>query len=645
MSRKNKRRGIVLLVSLVVASVSMMFLGAGLTLSQMDQSLAGNDEDLQSAQESAKAGLAYARTRLQEDPNWRGTGLGGVAGVTVDMPGLWVREDQGNVVGILGQGTDKVSCFRIRFNYQNGNSTSPDDFLPDPSATMRFPGGIISENNLNANQLKVVHRAQTASPWRVPAGSTGVQDISRYSALVVVEGLAGDGMRDLASTNLSPAASNRRVSRRYIEALFTRDMSKFGDAALNGGADVTGDLNGTTDAGTWKIESRDGGVVPRARSNRDITLQNNSAVDKGATGILNVKNGSGRYLKAGVDQTAQAVQEDSTNRIPKVGWDQIPKATAAGPRIAGGTYVWRANGPLGVNRSLEYYPQTYTAATLPATPGVPVSAATMDGGSAAVELVPDRMLVRFRKDVFVTPSSSGETGLNIIAAPGLIAAIRNRPNVRFTAAAGDPPPILTANGNIFLEGDLKGKGSVTSEGNITFQGTSVFDADPDQPTSVYAKGDINLMAIPPQVFSQASTPIDPITGAGGHGFGHGHGHGSGHGSGSLLAAIPTFLGGANPFTQALTEQDVAFAGLMYAQGKIHADFSAAASQRVSLFFKGMVVSYGGNPDTQTPGASGGGTFEVIHGKNMHMVYDSTLIRHTLGETGSAKLTLQSWQTY
>lgn len=84
-----------------------MFLAAGLSLNQTGASLAGYSEEQQLATEAAQAGVDYAKTRLQEFPDWKG-GTGD--SVVVDMPGqLWVRENRGNVIGIVGEGDRKCA--------------------------------------------------------------------------------------------------------------------------------------------------------------------------------------------------------------------------------------------------------------------------------------------------------------------------------------------------------------------------------------------------------------------------------------------------------------------------------------------------------------------------------------------------------
>ena len=215
-----------------------MFLAAGLSLNQTGASLAGYSEEQQLATEAAQAGVDYAKTRLQEFPDWKG-GTGD--SVVVDMPGqLWVRENRGNVMGIVGEG-DRKCAFRIRFNYQNGGG-APNESMPDPNPAMFIPSPYVSANNLNSsNQLKI-YRSQSGGSWSVTPASASPFDCTRYSAVIYCEGLAGPGLRSMSPANLNPSQSNRRIVRRVAEVTMGRNLSQVGDAPIYGAQSITLDV-------------------------------------------------------------------------------------------------------------------------------------------------------------------------------------------------------------------------------------------------------------------------------------------------------------------------------------------------------------------------------------------------------------------
>lgn len=636
MRRRLTRRGIILISALLVVLLATMFLGAGFTLSQMDASMAGSAEDQQAASEAAQAGLAYVRTRLQEDPKWPHAG----STVKVNLPGkLWIKEENGNVVGIITEPTGRLSRFRVRFNYQNG-SAAPDDSLPDPSSAMRFDLPYVSENNLDSNLLKHVYRAiPSGGTYKVLDGSSPTPfDASRYTAVILSEGVSGDGLRDLSPTNLNPTGSGRHVARRVVEATLTRDLTKLGNAAVNGGNELIFSLKNN---GRMKVESRDGGVPPRARTmeNMTATMPGTAGVEMGSTGEVIVNESGGTFKVNGVDSTAPAAtQQDSSADIPSITWSEIPKADSGDLHLNAGTYVWREHP-----RRLEYYAQEYDDSVGPPPLGTPPDATytsgnDLDGGAGVIQMDKPEMMLTVKGDVFVEPVGAVQ-GIAIVAQPGLIDALQNRPDIKLAPASPtSPPPIITSTGPVMFQGELSGNGSVTSEGNVTFQGSSVLEADANGKVAIYSKGDITLDPIPSAI-AGGGTYIPPTGG-------------SGAGSGGSPAPISAFLQGLTPPFGAPQYHDIGFAGLFYAMGDIHTNLGGATP--ADLYFRGVVVAFGGDPEAGTlPGRLGSSLSSAVsgkgkidmHGGNVHMVYDSTYIRGAVNQVGATKLNLTSFQTY
>jgi hypothetical protein len=649
-----RRTGIVLVSSLLVILLTTMIMGAGLSISQSGLALQGSEEDLATAHEAAQAGLAYARTRLQEDPNWRG-GASGSNTVTVNLPGkLWVRENSGNVLGILTTPNGATSCFRIRFNYQNGSSGTDPDQLDNPAGDMFFNLAYVSENNLNQATSRPVYRAVSSGGTSrvLTPGSPTPFDAGRYSAVILCEGSAGDGLRSLSPTNLAPLSTNRRVSRRVVEAVFTRNLSKIGDAAVNGAMNLDFVLK---TSGKMIVDSKDAGVPPRARTLNSVSITAppphlTAPVDFGSTGEVYVgpssgSTAAGTFTVNGAASTAATTKaEDSRSMIPSISWAEVPKASSSGPKMAAGTYVWRQDP-----RRLEYYAQEFNGTIPPVgTPptSIHTSAGTLDGGTGALRLDRAEMALTLKKNIYVEPVGS-VTGIAIVAEPTTIQSLRNRPDVRLEADASDPNPVFTSQGAITLTGELSGKGSVTSGGNITFQGSSVLEADANGKVAVYSKKDILLEPIPPALVGEG-TSVD-VLGSGSNDSG------SGSGSGGRPAPISSFLNGApNPFPgDPPRYQDIGFAGLFYAMGNVTTRLGertaadpGGPAPAASLYFRGVVVAYGGDPEAgQLPGSDPGKGRIDMHGGNVHMVYDSSYIVNSIDFLTPAKLDLTSYQTY
>ncbi|MCW5871053.1 MAG: hypothetical protein KIS61_27605, partial [Candidatus Eremiobacteraeota bacterium] len=523
-------------------------------------------------------------------------------------------------LGIVGGG-DHVGAFRIRFNYQNGSSTMP-------GSGMVFNHAYVSENNLNSASQKRVYRADK-SGWSVdPASSFSPYDCPRYSAMILCEGLAGDGLRDLNPSNLGPAGVKRNVKRRVAEAVIGRNLSQLGDSPIYGAKDIQMNVK---NSGQVKVRSSDAGVPPRARTLCDIYIQDASSgthpvVDMSSKGEAYVNQSNGVMKVDGVDSTAPAAtQEDSSGRFPRIKWSQITKAPPTAANIDAGTYVWRRSP-----RRLEYYAQPYDPAV-----GPPAATVTPDAvynpsnplAPTAISMDVNRLSLSITRDVYVKPNG-GATGIAIVPEDGLIAAIQNRPNVEMAPATSTSnPPIITSQGDVFVKGSLRGQGSVTTEGNITFQGTSVLEADQDSRTAIYAKGDVTLEEIPPEITIGGTT----TTGSGGGG-----GSGGGTPAVPFLSTLP-----APPFGPP-SYRDIAFSGLFYTHGSVKADFPAGTTD---LYFRGMVVAFGADPDSPAaPGDNGRGRIDFTGG-NVYLEYDSRYVVGPLNLTGPALLEVESYNLF
>jgi len=620
MKKRNRREGFVLVTTLLFLVVTLMMLSAAYALLPASRLMSGSVDSHEQALQAAEAGIEYAKTRLQENPAWRGD----ADAITIDQPGdIWVREADGNVVGILWSSNGEPSLFKIRFNYQNGSGGgSSDEDFDDPPSDMIVESVFVSHNNLNGDTSQPQYRADS-SGYSVDDTIAPV-DVPKYSAVVYCDGFAGDGVRDASPTQLSTDPESGAISTATLEVVLGRDASKYGDSVLYGARDILINISNEL-----IVESSDTATPPRARSMGNIAVSGGGSdpVDWD-NGEAYVKPGDGTFTVNSLDSSdPAATRADSSGEFLQLGWDEIDKASSSDPRLPAGTYVWRTGG------SLDYYAQEYDPVAGPPT-GTPDATynSTADlpsSTSGAVELNPARIKMSFTENVLVEPAGSA-SGLAIVSEPGLIPALQRRPEAELDAPTpDDPSPILTATGPIYLQGRIRGDGSITSEGDITFQGESVIEAKSDNKVAIYSKQDINIEAIPADI-------IPNIIPAGGGAIpGPGPAPSSSPGGGGII----DFFEGALPPFGVPHPTDVAFGGVIYAQGNFNINLGTSSN----FHLHGVMVAYGGDSAAgEMPGDRSGAGYVNVNAKNAQLQYDSSYVANLLDQNGATKLDVVSW---
>lgn len=241
-----------------------MFVGAATSLVVGEAQVVSADRN-DAASAAADAGLRYAQARLSEDYLWRGDG----SGLVVDMPDLAVREDRGNVIGVLRAPGGEFAQFRIRFNYQDGGGEHGDGLLDPTTLVMDQP--FVSINNLIGGAAVPVPRASGAG-GRVLAEDidSAAYEVPPGTACLLVEGRAGPGLRELNTTNLNPTVTGGRVNSRVVEAYFRATNPPGADAAVMAADDADFDLGNGNGLVTVTNHSDQGN--PRVRSKAAIRV-------------------------------------------------------------------------------------------------------------------------------------------------------------------------------------------------------------------------------------------------------------------------------------------------------------------------------------------------------------------------------------
>lgn len=350
-----QRRGIFLISVLFLTILIAMFLGAAVELVPGSVRRGSNQSDLAAAQRAAASGVQYVLAKLKADPSWKADVP---YTITVNDPDFMVAEERGNIVGIVRDG-ERISQFRIRFNYQNGNPTGAnnDDNLVNPSVmTIDFP--YVSFNNVPGAADIVVPRADgTGSSVR--ATPTPYQTLASHSVSIAVEGRCGNALGAATAANLNPTIRSGRLTTTQVETVYA--VSNMSQPVVEAAAMSAGNLlaemptpGGAADKWSMDLSSSSKNAVGRVRSKGNLT------VTGGQTTNLTAKN-TGEHRQVGsFSGTAAAsvnnVAEQPSDSFYSLKWADVRKAT--GNALAAGTYVYFDDG------SLHYYdmsPQDYYA--------------------------------------------------------------------------------------------------------------------------------------------------------------------------------------------------------------------------------------------------------------------------------------------
>ena len=596
-----RRRGIMYMIAFVTLIVVTMMIGAAFTLMPTQLAAVNKDSDSLLALSAASSGADYVQSRLQDRPTWKGdlAGTGSMAGYTVNTPNLQIYEDKGNVLGLMVQSDGSKQAFRVRFNFQNGNSSNPEDgFSQDPTSSheMKFP--LISSNNLGGWSAQNLYEAGSAGD--VSNGASPSSNVQRFQSAIFVQGLAGPGMKDATIDTLESFAYRRGVLRRVAGMrVGFLNQSRVDSAAYAGGGIKT---NST--AAPAVLTNAPGAAVANIRALESLTTV-------GTTKLNHTSNQSRAYYSggtpsAGVNITTQAQSKAAqASHWLKMKWSDIPKAPATAPtRLKAGTYLWQKNTTT-LQPELLYYPEDYSGSGnfVPTTSPSVVSAAadmmTSIGSGVTLDLA--TMTTTITDTVYVD-TVAGASGFSVLMDPTYQASLPTRPAVILDA---DPAKtsLISATGPFFVQGKIEGVGSITTEGDLKLQGTSLFEADQGDSVVLYSKKDIVVESIPPTV-AAALAPA--------------YVYKPGMGNGMAMGWRKKGQAPANPAV--VEDGDVSFAGAVFAMGNFKTNITNGG-----LYIRGVLSAYGGDPATQDPGdVIGSGQIDIT-GKRIEFMYDPSYL--------------------
>lgn len=364
--------------------VVAMFLGAAGQVGLRSIFVTGATSESTAAISAADSGTQYALFRLRQNPRWRGDGNG----LVIDTPELMVHEDQGNVVGYVGD----RSQFRIRFNYQDGSGGG--DRLPDPKRFLSTP--YVSVNNIMSSSPTKVPRADGPSA-SVTSSSPAPYSVPEFTVCLLVEGRSG---QSIVRGNFDDPEPAGRAMSTVIEGFYrVEDVSGLTlDAAAMSAKDFKAELPDGT--GSVLVRAREQGGQPRLRSKGKVSVKGGDPVNY-LSPDGQVLSGDSK-LAANPDSTVTVDQEVKTSNFYDLSWEEVHRADPNGPSMAAGTYVWWDDGTLHFY-DLNYKDYLKFAKDNKTHPGKVVNTANLAEG---VSVNPSRKSLTLSNDVYVRPGAS-----------------------------------------------------------------------------------------------------------------------------------------------------------------------------------------------------------------------------------------------
>ena len=632
------QQGSILLMSLFLVLVIGMVGRAVILLGPGALALSDSSLSRAQARRAAESGLEYATAKLRDRPTWRGDDNR----TTVNVPGMVVIEDQGNVIGLIRDNQNGLSQFRIRFNYQDGDPGA--DEMPDPATQNLVNIALVSVNNLKGSEDRPIPRADEGS-WSVSKPDQGTRLLSSNSVYLAVEGRAGRGMAQQPDQPNAPARGP--VSRYLAEAFLELSLSELnGQASMMGGGGIAFQVSSQ---GKVSVEVRGNkgntSVVPRLRSKGAVTVD-----AMGTPGPLHMVQGevardAGKPpgFDAKVEGTVSLLQENvgDGKDFFNLKWDDVVKAdpdpaTTKAIHIPGGTYVhWDDGSTHYYDMSLSDY-QAYMA-----------SAANQN--DAGVKLSPDLKEIRDPANVNANPTGLDVQGHQDIYTGAWSSSwsIKKDLYVNASTAGVQSLAVIPRSGAPFSPNDTTDSIPLAQPDNygtqqITFDMRDAVISSDDDITLLARLNGRNATVTSAAGLKVITNEAELKNDNKGNDQG---GHPKGDPADPLLEKpmlqlnlyvkkdikISTYDNGK--FKKLKLE------GLVYSWGNFQAMMGDPSSDRWGDFkLSGALVAYGADPVTGSPGSAGSGQIDVIAG-NADITWDDRKMA-AIASLGSSTVTLR-----
>ncbi|MCA9794304.1 MAG: hypothetical protein KC910_21000 [Candidatus Eremiobacteraeota bacterium] len=346
-------------MSLLIA----MFVGAAASLNPGQLGLVRNEADYKAARGAARSGLAYAMTRLEENPNWRGDGNG----IVVDTPDMVVVEQDGNVVGLLRDGSGRTAQFRIRFNHQDGGGGGDD--LDDPPSEFRFDTPYVSVNNLLGSGPVALPIANGVG---YSVNGSADHDVPEHCAALLVEGRVSPQLSVADASNPNPRLQAVRAHLTIESLCGVGDLELEGDisgAVLMSAGDFVTDLTGTDPLSLASVGSDQ---PTRVRVKNDMVVDG-AGENLRTAATAEVLAGGSVKANFNSDHISRALEE-AGDAFYQLAWDDVDDPGEG--TLPAGVYVfWEADG------KVHYYPDNWEDydARIKANPSDPGTVVNLSG--------------------------------------------------------------------------------------------------------------------------------------------------------------------------------------------------------------------------------------------------------------------------
>jgi hypothetical protein len=286
-----RRRGLALMIVLMVTTLMAMLTGSFLMISRSNSSLSKRSDKTLRATQCCFSALDYVRSRLQHQRSWATAALG-ARQTTVSQSFMRVEEEGSSLANNLVEG--------------------------------QFPG---SDERF---QVRLVNNLGNATPLAAPTFSRRDLDVPGKSALVVIEGYAG-------------------FSRRHLEVLLRNDF--FASSPLAAGTDLglttrSGDSQAHIDfthplPEQNSVKSRGKTYMPQADQMNFGSNPNSGAIagkdDVVLNSLLNIDPSTGLLNSAtGGDSMDSATAAQKKRRRKRQQFDDSSLARSAGPNVGRG---------------------------------------------------------------------------------------------------------------------------------------------------------------------------------------------------------------------------------------------------------------------------------------------------------------------